>query len=67
LIDRQGRVRAEFAGELNWKGSGEYKTVARRIEALRVERVGLRGRWKHIAEGPYGKRAFFARISRQAV
>jgi len=37
LIDKQGRVRNEYAGELNWQGSGEYKTVARRIEALRAE------------------------------
>ena len=36
LIDKQGRVRAEYAGELNWEGSGEYKLVARKIEALRV-------------------------------
>jgi len=38
LIDKQGRVREEFAGELNWEGSGEYKTVGRRIEALRAEK-----------------------------
>lgn len=37
LIDRQGRLRAEYAGELNWGNSGEYKAVARRIEALRAE------------------------------
>ncbi len=42
LIDRQGWIRAEFAGELNWQGSGEYKTVGRRIEALRAEGEGKR-------------------------
>ena len=42
LIDRRGRVRAEFAGELNWAGSGEYKTVARKIEALRAESEAAR-------------------------
>jgi len=38
LIDKQGRVREEFAGELNWENSGEYKTVARQIEVLRAEK-----------------------------
>lgn len=38
LIDKQGRVRAEYAGELNWRNSGEYKVVAQKIEALRAER-----------------------------
>ena len=37
LIDKQGRIRAEFAGELNWEGRGEYKMVGKRIEALRAE------------------------------
>jgi peroxiredoxin len=37
LIDKQGRVRAEYAGELNWEGSGEYKTVQQKIEGLRGE------------------------------
>ena len=37
LIDKQGRIRAEFAGELNWEGRREYKTVGKRIEALRAE------------------------------
>lgn len=36
LIDKQGRIRAEYAGELNWEGSGEYRTVERKIEALRA-------------------------------
>ena len=37
LIDKQGRIRAEFAGELNWENSGEYKTVGRQTEALHAE------------------------------
>ncbi|MDQ2798803.1 MAG: redoxin domain-containing protein [Armatimonadota bacterium] len=37
LIDKQERIRAEYAGELNWEGSGEYRTVQRKIEVLRVE------------------------------
>lgn len=37
LIDKQGYVRYEYAGELNWEGSGEYKVVAQKIEALRGE------------------------------
>lgn len=37
LIDKRGRVRAEYAGELNWQGSSEYKVVAQKIEALRAE------------------------------
>lgn len=35
LIDKQGRVIAKYEGELNWQGSGEYKQVGARIEALR--------------------------------
>lgn len=42
LIDRQGHVRYEYAGELNWQGSGEYKTVEARIENLRVEQAAKR-------------------------
>ncbi len=38
LIDKGGRVRAKYEGELNWQGSGEYKVVAQKIEALRAER-----------------------------
>ena len=38
LIDKQGRIRYEFDGELNWQGSGEYKTVHSLIEKLRVEK-----------------------------
>ena len=37
LIDKQGRIRYEYAGELNWEGSGEYKVVAQKIETLRGE------------------------------
>lgn len=37
LIDKQGRVRYQFEGELNWEGSGEYKTVHALIEKLREE------------------------------
>jgi peroxiredoxin len=38
LIDKQGRIRDQFEGELNWNGSGEYRTVEDRIEALRAEK-----------------------------
>lgn len=37
LIDKRGQVRAEYAGELNWQGSGEYKMVQAKIEQLRRE------------------------------
>lgn len=37
LIDKAGRIRYIFGGELNWQGSGEYKTVHRLIEQLRRE------------------------------
>ena len=37
LIDKQGRIRYQFGGELNWDGSGEYKTVQALIEKLRGE------------------------------
>ena len=37
LIDKAGRVRAKYEGELNWQGSGEYKTVQQQIETLRAE------------------------------
>ena len=42
LIDKQGSVREEFAGELNWENSGEYKVVGREIEALRAEKQTAR-------------------------
>ena len=35
LVDKAGVVRYEYDGELNWNGSGEYKTVQSRIEELR--------------------------------
>lgn len=38
LIDKTGRVRAKYEGELDWQKSGEYKVVAQKIEALRAER-----------------------------
>jgi len=39
LIDKQGRVVAQYEGELNWQGSGEYKQVGAQIEALRTART----------------------------
>ena len=42
LIDKQGRIRAEYAGELNWEGNREYKTVQAQIEKLRHEQVASR-------------------------
>lgn len=39
LIDKQGRVRTKYEGELNWQGNGEYKTVQHQIEALRAEKT----------------------------
>ncbi len=42
LIDKRGQVRAEYAGELNWQGSGEYKTVQAKIEQLRREQTASR-------------------------
>ncbi|BDI31691.1 hypothetical protein CCAX7_37420 [Capsulimonas corticalis] len=40
LIDKAGNIRYEFNGELNWGGSGEYKTVQGLIEKLRGEKAG---------------------------
>ncbi|MBV9849445.1 MAG: redoxin domain-containing protein [Armatimonadetes bacterium] len=37
LIDKRGQIRYLFGGELNWQGSGEYKTVGALIENLRKE------------------------------
>ena len=37
LIDKQGRIRYEFAGELNWQESHEERVVAAKIESLRTE------------------------------
>ena len=42
LIDKRGQVRAEYAGELNWQGSGEYKIVQAKIEQLRREQTASR-------------------------
>ena len=63
LIDKQGRVREEFAGELNWENSGEYKN----------RRAGDRGPAGGDADRPevgpgtpHGRRGFFACASRQA-
>ncbi len=42
LIDKQGRIRAEYNGELNWLGSGEYKIVQAKIEQLRREHIASR-------------------------
>lgn len=37
LIDKQGRIRARWEGELNYDNSGQYRTVEAAIEALRKE------------------------------
>lgn len=37
LIDKHGRIRYQFEGELNWDRSGEYKVVHSLIEKLRHE------------------------------
>ena len=37
LIDKKGRIRDEYAGELNWQGSHEERVVAAKIEGLRAE------------------------------
>ena len=42
LIDKHGQVRYEYDGELNWQGSGEYKTVQAKIEQLRREQTASR-------------------------
>lgn len=38
LIDKQGRIRNRWEGELDWENSGEYKRVGTAIEALRREK-----------------------------
>lgn len=38
LIDKQGRIRGRWVGELNWQNSGEFRRVERAIEALRKEK-----------------------------
>ena len=42
LVDKGGRVRYEYAGELNWQGSHEERAVAATIESLRAERTARR-------------------------
>ena len=37
LIDKQGRIRNEYAGELNWQGSHEERVIMAKIESLRAE------------------------------
>ncbi|MBC8136928.1 MAG: redoxin domain-containing protein [Fibrella sp.] len=37
LIDKRGRIRARWEGELDWQGNGEYKKVETAIEQLRKE------------------------------
>lgn len=38
LIDKQGRIRGRWEGELDWNNSGEYTRVEQAIEALRKEK-----------------------------
>jgi thiol-disulfide isomerase/thioredoxin len=38
LVDKKGRVRGRWDGELDAKGSGDYKRVAKEIETLRAEK-----------------------------
>ncbi len=42
LIDKQGRIRYEYAGELNWQGSHEERTVTAKVESLRAEQTARR-------------------------
>ncbi len=37
IVDKKGRIRAAWEGELDWKSSGEYKKVEQLIERLRKE------------------------------
>ena len=37
LIDKQGRIRYWWYGELNWKGAGGQEIMERRIEELLAE------------------------------
>jgi thiol-disulfide isomerase/thioredoxin len=37
LIDKQGRIRGRWVGELNYDNSGQYRQVVAAIEALRKE------------------------------
>ena len=42
FVDKAGKIRAEYDGELSWQGSGEYKTVQAKIEQIRREQVASR-------------------------
>ncbi len=42
LVDKRGRIRAEYAGELNWQGSHEERVVTAKIEGLRAEQTARR-------------------------
>ena len=37
LVDKQGRLRYWWYGELNWQGAGGQNTMAQRIEELLAE------------------------------
>jgi peroxiredoxin len=37
IIDKKGRIRAAWEGELDWQGAGTYREVERMIERLRKE------------------------------
>jgi peroxiredoxin len=39
LIGKDGKPRGKWEGELDWKGSREYRNVEAAIEKLRKERV----------------------------
>lgn len=39
LIDKQGRIRYWWFGELNWKGAGGQKLLERRIKELLAEDI----------------------------
>ncbi len=38
LIDKRGRIRYWWFGELNWQGAGGQRTMAKRIEELLAEK-----------------------------
>jgi peroxiredoxin len=37
LIDKKGKIRAAWEGELDWESAGTYRKVEKAIEALRKE------------------------------
>ncbi len=43
VIDKQGRIRGRWVGELDWQGSGEYHKAERLIEELRREKGADKG------------------------